>query len=352
MWHHNTYPGAARHPRTCTSSRSRLNPRWSAGTRQQSEIQAYTRGRWRGHSTCAAAPTCAPRAPTAGGRSRRAPVSAPRTLRDRRRGQLTTPAIPPSRGSERLRRPDVPHRPLGSRRRPHRQARRGDRHRLQRDPGRARDPADRRPRAPCSSAPPAGRSRRATSLPAVGAAAVRAPARPAAGPGRQLRLPRLRRLRAVTAQDRAAATVPSSSASCRSGTRSRTPSCGAKVTPKDEIGCKRIMLTDDWHPTLAKPNVDLTDQRIEHIGPNAIRTADGVEHPRTCSCSPPASARTTSWSRWRSAPDRTHAQGEWARRPARLPRHHRAGLPEPVPALRAEHERRPRARWWRRSRRS
>jgi cation diffusion facilitator CzcD-associated flavoprotein CzcO len=52
-----------------------------------------------------------------------------------------------------------------------------------------------------------------------------------------------------------------------------------KVTPADEIGCKRIMLTDSWYPTLTKPNVALTDARIERIQPHAIRTADGVEHP-------------------------------------------------------------------------
>lgn len=52
-----------------------------------------------------------------------------------------------------------------------------------------------------------------------------------------------------------------------------------KVTPKDAIGCKRIMLTDSWYPTLTKPNVGLSDARIEHIGPHSIRTADGVEHP-------------------------------------------------------------------------
>ncbi|RKQ90260.1 cation diffusion facilitator CzcD-associated flavoprotein CzcO [Solirubrobacter pauli] len=51
------------------------------------------------------------------------------------------------------------------------------------------------------------------------------------------------------------------------------------VTPTDEIGCKRIMLTDNWYPTLAKPNVTLTDRRIERIGAHGIRTADGVEHP-------------------------------------------------------------------------
>ncbi|MDA0172002.1 NAD(P)/FAD-dependent oxidoreductase [Solirubrobacter taibaiensis] len=59
----------------------------------------------------------------------------------------------------------------------------------------------------------------------------------------------------------------------------KDPELRRKVTPTDEVGCKRIMLTDSWYPTLTKPNVDLTDARIERIGPHSIRTADGIEHP-------------------------------------------------------------------------
>jgi cation diffusion facilitator CzcD-associated flavoprotein CzcO len=57
------------------------------------------------------------------------------------------------------------------------------------------------------------------------------------------------------------------------------PELRRKVTPTDEIGCKRIMLTDDWYPTLTKPNVELVTERIAEVTPAAIRTADGVEHP-------------------------------------------------------------------------
>jgi cation diffusion facilitator CzcD-associated flavoprotein CzcO len=53
----------------------------------------------------------------------------------------------------------------------------------------------------------------------------------------------------------------------------------AKVTPTDEIGCKRIMLTDAWYPTLEKPNVELITQRIEQITPTAIKSGDGSERP-------------------------------------------------------------------------
>jgi len=57
------------------------------------------------------------------------------------------------------------------------------------------------------------------------------------------------------------------------------PVLRAKVTPTDEVGCKRLMLTDDWYPTLTKPNVDLVANRIAEVTPGGIRTEDGVERP-------------------------------------------------------------------------
>jgi cation diffusion facilitator CzcD-associated flavoprotein CzcO len=57
------------------------------------------------------------------------------------------------------------------------------------------------------------------------------------------------------------------------------PELRRKVTPTDEMGCKRIMLTDDWYPTLTKPNVGLIADRISEITPAGIRAADGVERP-------------------------------------------------------------------------
>ena len=59
----------------------------------------------------------------------------------------------------------------------------------------------------------------------------------------------------------------------------KDPELRAKVTPRDEIGCKRIMLTDDWYPALTQPNVDLVTDRIEAITPSGVRTADGTERP-------------------------------------------------------------------------
>jgi cation diffusion facilitator CzcD-associated flavoprotein CzcO len=57
------------------------------------------------------------------------------------------------------------------------------------------------------------------------------------------------------------------------------PELRRKAEPTDEVGCKRIMITDDWYPTLAKPNVELVTEAIEAVTPGGIRDADGVERP-------------------------------------------------------------------------
>ena len=54
------------------------------------------------------------------------------------------------------------------------------------------------------------------------------------------------------------------------------PELRRRVTPTDEIGCKRIMLTDEWYPTLTKPNVELVADRIAAVTPGGIRTQSGV----------------------------------------------------------------------------
>ncbi|MBO9533642.1 MAG: NAD(P)/FAD-dependent oxidoreductase [Solirubrobacteraceae bacterium] len=49
-----------------------------------------------------------------------------------------------------------------------------------------------------------------------------------------------------------------------------------KVTPTDEFGCKRLMLTDHWYPTLAKPDVELIDDAITEFTAEGVRTSDGT----------------------------------------------------------------------------
>jgi cation diffusion facilitator CzcD-associated flavoprotein CzcO len=57
------------------------------------------------------------------------------------------------------------------------------------------------------------------------------------------------------------------------------PELRAKVTPQDELGCKRLMLTDEWYPTLTKSNVELVTEPIAAITPAGIRLEDGSERP-------------------------------------------------------------------------
>jgi cation diffusion facilitator CzcD-associated flavoprotein CzcO len=59
----------------------------------------------------------------------------------------------------------------------------------------------------------------------------------------------------------------------------KDPQLRRKVMPTDEIGCKRVMLTDDWYPTLTQPNVELVTDRIGEVTATGIRTADGRERP-------------------------------------------------------------------------
>jgi cation diffusion facilitator CzcD-associated flavoprotein CzcO len=50
-----------------------------------------------------------------------------------------------------------------------------------------------------------------------------------------------------------------------------------KVTPRDELGCKRLMLTDDWYPSLTQPNVELITDQIAEVTQRGVRTGDGRE---------------------------------------------------------------------------
>ncbi|HYP48296.1 MAG TPA: NAD(P)/FAD-dependent oxidoreductase, partial [Thermoleophilaceae bacterium] len=51
----------------------------------------------------------------------------------------------------------------------------------------------------------------------------------------------------------------------------------AKLTPRYEIGCKRVLLSNDWYPMLAAANTELVTERIAEVRPRSIVTADGAE---------------------------------------------------------------------------
>lgn len=56
------------------------------------------------------------------------------------------------------------------------------------------------------------------------------------------------------------------------------PDLWAALTPDYTMGCKRILMANDYYPSLALPQVELVTAGIERITPNGIRTRDGIEH--------------------------------------------------------------------------
>lgn len=49
-----------------------------------------------------------------------------------------------------------------------------------------------------------------------------------------------------------------------------------KLTPRDPFGCRRVLLSDDYFPALARPHADVVTSPIAEIREHAIVTDDGV----------------------------------------------------------------------------
>ena len=56
------------------------------------------------------------------------------------------------------------------------------------------------------------------------------------------------------------------------------PNLRLKLTPDYEIGCKRVLITNDFYPALDKPNVDLVASGVQEIRENSIVADNGSEH--------------------------------------------------------------------------
>ncbi|MET0839802.1 MAG: NAD(P)/FAD-dependent oxidoreductase [Marmoricola sp.] len=56
------------------------------------------------------------------------------------------------------------------------------------------------------------------------------------------------------------------------------PALREAVTPDFQIGCKRILISNDYYPALDSDHVDLVTDGIRAITPTGIVTADGTEH--------------------------------------------------------------------------
>ena len=51
------------------------------------------------------------------------------------------------------------------------------------------------------------------------------------------------------------------------------------VVPDYPIGCKRILISNDWYPALVSANVDVVDSPVVRVEPGAVVTSDGGRHP-------------------------------------------------------------------------
>ena len=56
------------------------------------------------------------------------------------------------------------------------------------------------------------------------------------------------------------------------------PELRKKITPDYTMGCKRILLSNDYLPALDRDNVEVVTDKIVEIRPHGVVTADGTEH--------------------------------------------------------------------------
>jgi cation diffusion facilitator CzcD-associated flavoprotein CzcO len=59
-------------------------------------------------------------------------------------------------------------------------------------------------------------------------------------------------------------------------------SLARKLTPDYTIGCKRVLISNEWYPMFRRPNVELVTEDIREIRERSILTADGAERPVDC----------------------------------------------------------------------
>jgi cation diffusion facilitator CzcD-associated flavoprotein CzcO len=57
------------------------------------------------------------------------------------------------------------------------------------------------------------------------------------------------------------------------------PALRARLTPSYVIGCKRVLISNDYFPALARPNVEVVTDRIVEVREHGIVAADGIERP-------------------------------------------------------------------------
>jgi cation diffusion facilitator CzcD-associated flavoprotein CzcO len=55
-----------------------------------------------------------------------------------------------------------------------------------------------------------------------------------------------------------------------------------RLTPDYTIGCKRVLISNDWYPMFRRPNVELVTAGIREVTASGIVTSDGVERAVDC----------------------------------------------------------------------
>ncbi|GHO47944.1 flavin-containing monooxygenase [Ktedonospora formicarum] len=56
------------------------------------------------------------------------------------------------------------------------------------------------------------------------------------------------------------------------------PALREKLTPRYAMGCKRILLSDDFYRALNQPNIEVVTEGIREVRAHSIVTSDGIEH--------------------------------------------------------------------------
>jgi cation diffusion facilitator CzcD-associated flavoprotein CzcO len=59
----------------------------------------------------------------------------------------------------------------------------------------------------------------------------------------------------------------------------RDPALRARLTPRYGMGCKRVLVSDDFYPALQQPNMTLVSSALAAVEPDGVVAADGTRHP-------------------------------------------------------------------------
>lgn len=55
----------------------------------------------------------------------------------------------------------------------------------------------------------------------------------------------------------------------------RDPAMRQKLTPDFPVGCKRMLLSNEWYPTMCRDNVELVTEAVQELTETGVRTTDG-----------------------------------------------------------------------------